>query len=103
MEDLLEELVGEIRDEYDFDENDEVIKNGDGTYTIDAMTKLDDINSYFNLSLSGDGYDSIAGYIVEQLDHIPKVGEFIIVGNIKFLITKIENNRIITISARIKK
>lgn len=66
------------------------------------MTKLDDINSYFNLSL-WNGYDSIAGYMIEQFRSYTKGWRVYNWRNIKFLITKIENNRIITISARIKK
>lgn len=103
LEDLLEELVGEIRDEYDTDETDDIVQNSDNTYTIDGMTKLDLINTYFNLHLNGDGYDNIAGYINEYLDHIPKVGETISPEhNIIFTVTKVENNRILTINARLK-
>lgn len=99
LEDLIEELIGEIRDEYDFDEFDDIIKNEDGTFTINAMIKLDDINEYFNLSLSGDGYDNLAGYITEELKHLPKVSETIIVDNLKFKVLSIQNNRLETVIA----
>ena len=100
LEDLLEELVGEIRDEYDDDELDDIVKNADNSYTIDGMTKLDIINTFFNLNLSGEGYDNIAGYINEELDHIPNENESIICKNIKFTVSRVENNRIISIIAK---
>lgn len=100
LEDLLEELVGELRDEYDFDECDEITENSDNTYTIDPITKLSDINKYFGINLQSDDCDNLAGYLLEKLDHIPKVGESLEVDNIKFIIQKIENNRLISLTAK---
>ena len=75
LEDLLEELVGEIRDEYDEDEKDLIQKLNDREYLIEGSMKLDDINNALNLSLESDDYDSIGGYIIEKLDHLPAPGE----------------------------
>lgn len=100
MEDLLEELVGEIRDEYDYDEYDEIISNVDGSYTLDSATKLDDINEIFDLDIEGDGYDNIAGFILKELNHIPRFGESVRYKDYKFTVIKVENNRIISINAR---
>lgn len=75
LEDLLEELVGEIRDEYDEDEKDLIQALGDGEYLIEGSMKLDDINDALNLKLDSEDYDSLGGYIIEKLDHLPTTGE----------------------------
>ncbi|MBP5159126.1 MAG: HlyC/CorC family transporter [Lachnospiraceae bacterium] len=77
LEDLLEEIVGEIRDEYDNDEQDVIRKISDEEYETDGTAKLDDINDYFGLKLESDDYDSIAGHIIHKLGHLPEVGESI--------------------------
>jgi CBS domain containing-hemolysin-like protein len=75
LEDLLEEIVGEIRDEYDTDEEDLVKKVNDYEYIIEGSMKLDDVNDLLNLSITSDDYDSIGGIIIELLDHLPEAGE----------------------------
>lgn len=97
LEDLLEELVGDIRDEFDAEEPDEICDNGDGTFTVDAMCKLDDLNRRFHLNLSGDGYDNLAGFISETLNHIPKPGESIVVSGYRFKVIDIKNKRLIRV------
>jgi CBS domain containing-hemolysin-like protein len=75
LEDLLEEIVGEIRDEYDADE-DELIKQIDSrTYLVEGSMKLDDINDALNLELFSNDYDSIGGILIEYLDRLPEDGE----------------------------
>ena len=71
LEDLLEEIVGEIRDEYDEDEKDLIQKVSDCEYIIEGSVKLDDVNDTLQLALSSDEYDSIGGLIIEKLDHLP--------------------------------
>lgn len=75
IEDLLEEIVGEIRDEYDEDEKDQIQSISDLEYLIEGSVKLDDINDAIGLSLSSEDYDSIGGLIIEKLDHLPLEGE----------------------------
>lgn len=75
LEDLLEELVGEIRDEYDEDEKNLIQSVGENEYLIEGSMKLDDINDAIDLHLESEDYDSIGGYIIEQLDHLPTEGE----------------------------
>lgn len=75
LEDLLEEIVGEIRDEYD-EEEEELLKEIDAhTYDIAGSMKLDDINDALSTTFESDDYDSIGGIMIERLDHIPKKGE----------------------------
>ncbi len=75
LEDLLEEIVGEIRDEYD-EEEEELLKAIDiRTYDIAGSMKLDDINDALDTKFKSEDYDSIGGIMIEHLDHIPKKGE----------------------------
>ena len=75
LEDLLEEIVGEIRDEFDEDEADLIKEIDDQQYLLDGTLKLDDINNALGTSLKSDEYDSIGGLIIEKLDHIPENNE----------------------------
>lgn len=75
LEDLLEEIVGEIRDEYD-DYEEEIIKQIDtDCYEVDGSAKIDDVNDALELELESEDYDSIGGYVIEMLDHLPEAGE----------------------------
>lgn len=72
MEDLLEELVGEIRDEYDDNEMEQIRKIGERRYIIDGSVKLDDINDVLGTNFDSENYNSLAGIILEKLDRIPE-------------------------------
>lgn len=75
LEDLLEEIVGEIRDEYD-DYEEEIIKQIDeNQYEVDGGAKIGDVNDALGLDLASEDYDSIGGYVIELLDHLPETGE----------------------------
>ena len=71
LEDILEEIVGDIRDEYDADEEKDFVKLGHGVYLVDGAMSLDDVNDRLGLSLYSEDYDSIGGLMIEKLDHIP--------------------------------
>lgn len=75
IEDLIEEIVGEIRDEYDDNEEDEITKCDDGDYILLGVAKLDDIDEALGIKIESEDYDSIAGHIVNLLDHFPEAGE----------------------------
>ena len=96
LEDLLEEIVGEIRDEYDADEEEElkeVIPQQE--YLAQGSMKLDDINETLKLSLESDDYDSIGGYIIEQLDHLPAPAEeYVTEEGVRLVVDQIDKNRI---------
>ena len=82
FEDVIEELVGEIRDEYDTDEMDWIKKTGENTYQIQGGVKLDDINEKLGTQLESDDYDSIGGYMIQQLgDRLPRVGDTVKTGD----------------------
>jgi CBS domain containing-hemolysin-like protein len=92
-EDLLEEIVGEIRDEYDTDEREGIYKIRGNTYRVDASFKLDDLNDYLNLHLESEDNDSIGGLILEKLDRIPKAGDKLTIDNVWLFIEKASTKR----------
>ena len=96
LEDLLEELVGEIRDEYDEDEKELIQKIDDRTYLIEGSMNLSDINDSIGTSLNSDDYDSIGGIIIGQLDRLPEDNESVVLADGTTLQVKgIDQNRIL--------
>ena len=94
MEDILEEIVGEIRDEYDRDEEKSIRRIAPNTYLIEGNVKIDDVNDVLQLHLASEDYESIGGYVLEQLEHFPKEGECVTKGGISFTVTRMEQTRI---------
>ncbi len=94
LEDMLEEIVGEIRDEYDEDEEDLVRRVAPGEYLVEASTKLDDLNDLLGLELESEDYDSIGGFVIGLLDHLPEAGEEVTYQNLRFVVEKMDRNRI---------
>lgn len=78
LEDLLEEIVGEIRDEYDEDEEELIQKISDHEYLVDASMKLDDINDALGTDFQSEDFDSIGGIMIERLDRFPTEGEQVV-------------------------
>lgn len=96
LEDLLEELVGEIRDEYDEDEKELIQKIDDRSYLIEGSMNLSDINDIIGTSLNSDDYDSIGGIIIGQLDRLPEDNESVVLADGTTLQVKgIDQNRIL--------
>jgi magnesium and cobalt transporter len=94
IEDVLEQIVGDIEDEYDIDEDDFIKKHLDGIYTIKAATPIDDFNEYFNTEFSDEEFDTIGGLIVKGFGHLPKRGESITIGTYYFKVLHSDNRRI---------
>jgi CBS domain containing-hemolysin-like protein len=101
VEDLLEEIVGEIRDEYDEDEKELLKQLGDNEYEVSGSMKLDDVNEMLGTSFESEDYDSIGGIIIELLDRFPTEGESVTTDdNITLTAKTVENNRIETVVIR---
>ncbi len=99
VEDLLEEIVGEIRDEYDADEAELFKKIGAYEYEVGGSLKLDDINDVLETKFDSEDYDSIGGIMIELLDRFPSEGESVVTqDNIKLTAKKVDNNRIETVT-----
>lgn len=98
LEDLLEEIVGEIRDEYDADEMEKIKKIGDRDYLIEASMNLDDVNDALSCNLTSEEYDSLGGILIEHLDHLPEDGEFVTLEDGTTLkVQGIDQNRIVKV------
>ena len=96
LEDLLEEIVGEIRDEYDEDEVEDIKEiQPEREYVVQGSAKLDDINEALHINLESEDYDSIGGYIIEQLDCLPKEGQSVTLeSGIRLVVDRLDKNRI---------
>jgi len=95
IEDILEEIVGEIEDEHD-DHEDEgyVFQRNINEFMIKALMPMDEFDEYFHTQLATDEYDTVGGFIVHELQHMPKKGESLVVDNLRFEIIKADNRRI---------
>ena len=94
MEDLLEELVGEIRDEYDADEENNLVQTAPDTYEINGSMNLSDINDRLGTDLESDAYDSVGGLLMEKLDRIPEEGDTVRIGNVELTVEKMDGTRL---------
>ena len=94
IEDLIEEIVGEIRDEFDMDELESIMKVSERQYEIDASVKLSDVSDNIGIKLESEDYDSLGGYVIELLDHLPAEGETVKKDGITFRVVSVDKNRI---------
>lgn len=102
MEDLIEEIVGEIRDEYDTDEADYIKVISENVYDIDASIKLNDLNDALDIKLASEDYDSLAGFVIELLDKLPDEGDAAKYENLDFKVTRVNRNRVERITLSIE-
>ena len=94
IEDLVEEIVGDIKDEYDFNEEAEYVKLSENEYIVDGGMNLDDLNELLDVELPTDENDSIGGYVYSNLGHVPEVGETIEEPVLLMRVEAVENRRI---------
>ncbi|MEL7185474.1 MAG: transporter associated domain-containing protein [Pseudomonadota bacterium] len=98
IEDVLEEIVGEIDDEHDHEE-DEFIRpdgdrNGRPSFAVRALTRVEDFNDYFECELDDEEYDTIGGLVMHELGRLPRRGEKVDIGGFEFAVTKADKRRI---------
>ncbi|MCR4999992.1 MAG: hemolysin family protein [Lachnospiraceae bacterium] len=95
LEDLLEELVGEIRDEYDEGEEDDIVQLSEREYDVLGSTNLDDLSEELDLGFSSEDYDTIGGYLIGLFDHFPMLGEtYFTEDGIMLRVTSVRKKRI---------
>ena len=94
IEDLLEEIVGEIRDEFDMYELEAITKVSDNQFEVDASVKLSDLEDNIGVLLESEDYDSLGGYVIELLDHLPTEGETVKKDGITLKVLSMDKNRI---------
>lgn len=93
LEDLIEEIVGEIRDEYDDHEEEiEIVKEDE--FLVDGTMRIDELNEMIGIDIHSEDFDSIGGFIVGEFGYIPEAGEFLDYNGIKFVVEQVDRNRI---------
>jgi putative hemolysin len=94
IEDILEEIVGPIQDEYDIGEEDEIQFINPNEVVLDGRVSVDDVNELLKLNIAGDNYDTIGGYVLNQLGATPKVGATLKLGNAELRVEAVQGTRI---------
>jgi putative hemolysin len=102
IENLIEEIVGDIRDEYDQNEEDEYTQNGDDEYVIDGMMNIDDFNMVTGLELEDEEYDTIGGYVNMALGRLPRVGDTIDTDAMTLEVRELDGRRVKKVWVKIK-
>lgn len=104
IEDVLEQIVGDIEDEYDIDEGEGKIKKlDDGSYIVKASTLIDEFNDYFHADFSDDEFDTIGGIVLQGFGHLPKRGETVKIKQFRFKVLHSDNRRIYLLEMKILK
>ncbi len=94
IEDVIEEIIGDIEDEYDIDKEEYIKMFGRNRYTVSALTPILEFNQYFGTTFSDDEYDTIGGLILNAFGHVPKRGEFITFDGFNVKILRADKRRI---------
>jgi magnesium and cobalt transporter len=97
IEDVLEQIVGDIGDEYDVDEGDGIRKEGERTFSVPALTRIDEFNEVFGTRLLDDEYDTIGGLVLHELGHMPRRGETVEIGGLELKVIRADRRRIDTL------
>ena len=98
IEDVLEQIVGEIEDEYDFDEaSDNILLESSGRYRVKAITQIADFNAAFGTRFSDEDYDTVGGLVIAEFGRLPKRGELITIGSLKFQVLRADGRRVYTL------
>lgn len=103
LEDILEEIVGDIRDEFDADEEDELKEISKGEYLANGSMNLDDINDRLGLELVSEDFDSLGGFMIDRLEHLPAEGEEVDTEEVRLVVEKVNKNRIDKVHIYVKK
>ncbi len=102
IEDVLEQIVGDIEDEYDFDETEDyIIRDVNGRYRVKALTEIADFNEVLGTSFSDDEFSTIGGLVVSKFGHLPKRGEQITIDQLKFTALRADSRRLHSMSVEV--
>tara|TARA_Y100001936_G_scaffold253777_1_gene320903 strand:+ start:5121 stop:5969 length:849 start_codon:yes stop_codon:yes gene_type:complete len=95
IEDVLEQIVGDIEDEYDYDESeDNIVQELDGRYRIKAVTEIADFNESLGTKFSNDDFDTVGGLVLNKFGRLPKSGESVVIGDLKFIVLRADSRRL---------
>ena len=94
IEDVIEEIVGEIADEYDTDEDQTIRREGDQQFVVQALTRMQEFNEYFASRFSDEEYDTIGGLVMHQFGRLPRRGEAVTMDGLEFKVLRADRRRI---------
>jgi magnesium and cobalt transporter len=94
IEDVLEQIVGEIEDEHDFDETAAILKLNDNEFTVKALTPVDEFNEYFGTDYSDEEFDTIGGVVMNRFGHVPKRNEIVTFDDLQFRVMRADKRRV---------
>jgi magnesium and cobalt transporter len=94
IEDVLEQIVGDIEDEHDVDDDSYIKELGNDTYTVKAATPVDDFNEHFGTRFADNEFDTIGGLVVKQFGHLPRREEIIEIGGLEFRVLNADSRRV---------
>jgi magnesium and cobalt transporter len=98
IEDVLEQIVGDIEDEYDFDEaEDNIIREVGGRHRVKAQTEIADFNSHFGTDYADDEFDTVGGLVLQAFGRLPKRGESAAIGDLRFRVVRADSRRLYTL------
>ena len=95
IEDVLEQIVGDIEDEYDYDENEgNIVQNAAQQYRVKAQTQIEDVNTALKISLNANQFSTIGGLVMQAFGRLPKNGEEIVLDNLKIKVLRADSRRL---------
>ena len=98
IEDVLEQIVGDIEDEYDFDESeDNIIAEANGRFRVKAQTEIGDFNEHFATDFADDEFDTVGGLVLQAFGRLPKRGETATIGDFRFRVVRADSRRLYTL------
>ncbi len=103
IEDVLEQIVGEIEDEHDYADEEYITKRNDKEYIVQALTPIEDFNEYFSTDFDNEEFDTVGGFIVGRLEHMPKKGEKVEEGQFRFEVLRADGRCVHLLKLKIKK
>jgi magnesium and cobalt transporter len=102
IEDVLEQIVGDIEDEYDYDEDeDNIIQNADGHYRVKALTEIGDFNAAVGTNFSDEEYSTIGGLVVNKFGHLPKRGDSVVIDSLSISVLRADSRRLHSIQVQV--
>ncbi len=97
IEDVIEQIVGEIDDEFDIEDDRNIRKEDERRFAVRGVTRLEEFNEYFDTQLAGDGFDTVAGLVMSRLGRLPRRGETLAIDGLEFQVVKADRRRIDTL------
>jgi len=100
IEDVLEQIVGDIEDEHDVEEEADIRTSDKGTYLVKALTPIDDFNEFFKSDFSDEEFDTLGGIVMQKFGHLPRRGESVVLDGLEFTVINADNRRIRLLQVR---